>query len=50
MHINKGSYSRAFTIAPCLALQSLYLATVSTDQIIKSLPVVPSISFKLGHG
>lgn len=40
----------ASTNAACLDLQSLYFATVSTDQIIKSLPVVPANSFRFGHG
>lgn len=40
----------ASTNAACLDLQSLYFATVSTAQIIKSLPVVPSIMLRLEQG
>lgn len=42
--------STAFTSAACLASHSLYLATVSTAQIIITFPVPSSILFKIGHG
>ena len=45
-----SDHLRAVTIAPCLALQSLYFATVSTDQSITALPCPDSNFWRSGQG
>lgn len=49
-HLIKSPHLRAFTIAPCRDLQSLYLATTSIDQTKATLPCPDSNFCKSGQG